>query len=193
MIESTTTGAELPPVPGHSQRDGLERIAELEEQLLRHKEFLLQTLAWIKSQQSLSPWQRLTACYRWPNRLLPPGSRCQALVAAFFRAFARLARLVTRPPVIELRSVNDDYARWIAENEPSAADLAKQRQTRFENEPTLCLVAHVAGEPVEQVREMLRSVLGQTYGKWELWLSEARESPTGVPGLLEQLRVSDGR
>src|SRR6267142_2091950 len=121
MSDAPNAGTALQP-------DGLERIAELEYQLLRHKEFLLQTLTWINCQQRFR--QQLTTYYRWRDRFLPPGSRRQAVVADFFRAVARLAKQVTKPPVVELRSINDDYPRWIADNEPIPAVLAKQRQAR---------------------------------------------------------------
>ena len=82
----------------------------------------------------------------------------------------------------------DRYERWIRENEPDEAMLAKQRQhwERENGGPKISLLVPVHDTPAGFLREMLESVRGQTYPRWELCLIDAGStSPETVNALKE--------
>lgn len=72
------------------------------------------------------------------------------------------------------------YDEWFRhKHRAPALELAAQRACRFAIEPTFSIVVPVFRTPLDFLHEMVRSVLGQTYGKLELILVNA--SPEDVP------------
>ena len=71
------------------------------------------------------------------------------------------------------------YQAWIAQNEPSAAELTSQREaaTQLSYQPLISLITPVYNPPVAVLQAMLDSVLAQTYPHWELCLADASADP----------------
>jgi GT2 family glycosyltransferase/glycosyltransferase involved in cell wall biosynthesis len=69
----------------------------------------------------------------------------------------------------------DRYEAWIAEHEPDAAALEKQRQLarEFPTRVKISLLTPVHNTPAKFLEEMFTSVLAQTYDNWELCIVEA--------------------
>ncbi len=74
-----------------------------------------------------------------------------------------------------------DYETWFGLNKATEKDLQKQRKNQPEHGPLISIVVPVYRTPEIYLREMMESVMEQTYGNWELCLADA--SPRG-----EQLR-----
>lgn len=55
---------------------------------------------------------------------------------------------------------------------PSPVELANQRKERFTYEPTISLIVPVYNPKPKFLEEMIKSVLAQTYAKWELCLAD---------------------
>ncbi len=69
------------------------------------------------------------------------------------------------------------YEAWIVENEPSPADLNQQRlmADEFAYQPLISVVMPVFNPPLQVLREAIDSVLGQTYRKFELCITDASD------------------
>ncbi len=83
------------------------------------------------------------------------------------------------------------YERWIQEHEPSAAMLARQKETRFSERPRLSVVIPVHNPPREFLRELLRSLDLQTYPDWEVCLVDAGSDPA-TSDLLREWEAARG-
>ncbi len=69
----------------------------------------------------------------------------------------------------------DRYEAWIAEHEPDAGGLEKQRQSsrEFPTRVKISLLTPVHNTPATFLEEMFASVLAQTYDNWELCIVDA--------------------
>lgn len=74
------------------------------------------------------------------------------------------------PAVVAPSSPVDRYAAWIAEHEPDAAALERQRAAlqQFQTRGKISLLVPVHNTPANYLEEMFASVAAQTYDNWEL-------------------------
>ncbi|MBN2344338.1 MAG: glycosyltransferase family 2 protein [Deltaproteobacteria bacterium] len=66
-----------------------------------------------------------------------------------------------------------DYETWFRHHSPSEPELAFQRTYKFQIQPTVSIVVPVYNPPFRVFKEMVESVVSQTYSKWELCLSDS--------------------
>ncbi len=64
------------------------------------------------------------------------------------------------------------YGPWYEKHKASDAELAAQRSRNFAARPLISVVVPVYRTPEKYLREMIESVLGQTYPNWELCLAD---------------------
>ena len=64
------------------------------------------------------------------------------------------------------------YDAWIKKNEPNEKELEVQRKTKFSYEPTISIIVPTFNTPEQFLRDMIGSVLNQTYSKWELCIAD---------------------
>lgn len=79
-------------------------------------------------------------------------------------AFVRKLKARLRPAI--------DYEKWRKENRPSKEELQEQRNATWETMPLFSVVVPLYRTPEKFLREMLESVVDQTYVNWELCLSD---------------------
>jgi glycosyltransferase involved in cell wall biosynthesis len=98
-------------------------------------------------------------------------------------------------PVLAETASAFSYADWIIEQEPDDAGLAAQRglAAAFSYQPKISIVVPVYRVPFEIVTEMIASVMGQTYGNWELCLVHADPVATRTRQYFASLAESDQR
>lgn len=88
-----------------------------------------------------------------------------------------------------------DYGEWYDLTKPTEEELEAQRQTAFAYEPKLSIVIPAYKTPEKYLREMLDSILHQTYRNWEVCV--ANGSPKGegriVEKVMKQYEEKDGR
>ncbi len=98
-------------------------------------------------------------------------------------------------PVV--RPVDDTpltYADWIALNEPSAAELAEQRQLASKSVGMLIsLIIPVYNPPTHVLQDVVASIQAQTYPHWQLCISNGSGDNAGVRTVLDQSAQSDDR
>jgi GT2 family glycosyltransferase len=170
----------------------LQRVGELEEDVARHRRQLLAAYETLHDIYASSWWSLLTCCTLLRERLFPAKTRRRRVADRLFRTLVRWQRRLTlgsgtaAPPTI-----GETYPQWIVRNEPDAAGLVRQRQTRLAHRPCLSLLVPLAGAPGKLLRAALESVLGQTYPHWELCL--AAGDPTAVEGLVPRALRDDPR
>jgi len=87
------------------------------------------------------------------------------------------------------------YTEWIAENEPSEEDLERQKNfaETFSYLPLISIITPVYNTPLKILKEMIESVLIQTYNKWELCLADGSPENPEVQSILEEYANNDRR
>lgn len=73
-----------------------------------------------------------------------------------------------------------DYAEWYNLTKPAEEELAKQRKTVFPYQPKLSIAIPAYKTPEKYLREMLDSLLVQTYVNWEVCLVNGSPKAEGV-------------
>lgn len=78
-----------------------------------------------------------------------------------------------------------DYGEWYDLTKPTGEELEQQRKTVFPGQPKLSIVIPAYKTPEKYLREMLDSILHQTYGNWEVCV--ANGSPKGEGHIVEKV------
>lgn len=74
------------------------------------------------------------------------------------------------------------YNGWYKDNhEPSEEELEKQRMTSFAYRPLISILVPIYETPERYLRDMIESVINQTYGNWQLVLVDGSNRGTEVP------------
>lgn len=74
------------------------------------------------------------------------------------------------------------YQKWIELNEPTEEELENQRNTKFEKTPKISIIIPMYNTPVNFFKELVDSLIEQTYSNWELCLAD------GSPEKNEELK-----
>ena len=67
---------------------------------------------------------------------------------------------------------NNNYQKWIENNEPNEEELENQRKAKFDNMPKISIVVPMYNTPEKYFVELVESVKNQTYTNWELCLAD---------------------
>lgn len=70
---------------------------------------------------------------------------------------------------------NENYKLWIKNNEPNEEELEKQRNKKFEYEPKISVIVPMYNTKEKYLKELLDSLINQTYTNWELCLADGSE------------------
>jgi len=85
----------------------------------------------------------------------------------------------------ELEPEYADYNAWLKEHRTDKRQLKAQRRCRFTYEPLISVVIPLYNTPLNFLKEMLDSLLTQTYGKLELCLADGSSDDT-VKNFIQQ-------
>ena len=85
------------------------------------------------------------------------------------------------------------YRSWFLSHRVSAETLCAQRAVRFETEPLVSILVPVYKTPVPFLREMIESVLRQSYGRFELILANASPEVKELSEVLSEYGEKDRR
>ena len=69
------------------------------------------------------------------------------------------------------------YLKWIQQNEPSKAELEKQRKDKFKINPKISILVPLYNTPKKFFDELVKSLEKQTYSNWELCLADGSPEP----------------
>lgn len=92
-----------------------------------------------------------------------------------------------------LRAETVDYKTWYEAHKPTEEQLEKQREKRFLFQPLVSIVVPVYNTPEKYLRQMLVSVLCQSYANWELCIANASPSNEIVAKVLNEFSNMDTR
>lgn len=97
------------------------------------------------------------------------------------------------PPAAEDAYLPPRYLRWMALNEPTAAELEAQRQAAAAGGPTISIAVVTRDPDPGALVAMLESVRRQTYADWELCIADAGNSQPVIRAILEAYHGADRR
>lgn len=86
-----------------------------------------------------------------------------------------------------------DYDTWLRIMRVSRQELFEQKKTKFSYAPKFSIVVPLYHTPGKFLKELVRSVLYQSYANWELCLVNASPEDEKLTCLLESWRVRDKR
>jgi len=183
---------------------------------LREKEdyinYLREKEDYIKIIESGHGWRLLTKYFKIRDKLLPIGTRKREIVRLVFQAILNIisgnlrgsiykeTRLLFRnikeiaarryPSFQNLENV---YELWIEKEEPKEEDLINQRLSRFFIEPKISIIVPTFNPAEHFLRDMIESVLNQTYSNWELCIAEGGNKEGHVRKILKEYSEKDSR
>lgn len=94
---------------------------------------------------------------------------------------------------ISVRERPGEYDTWLPKHLPSKKELEKQRTTVFEYAPKISLVVPLYKTNPEYLKALIESVQEQTYGNWELCLSDGSGENSPLAELLAEYQNADAR
>jgi glycosyltransferase involved in cell wall biosynthesis/GT2 family glycosyltransferase len=111
------------------------------------------------------------------------------------RATRRLPAPAEEPAPPTGIPTEEEYAAWIAETEPGAAELEAQRSAAASHpyQPLISVILPVHRVPCPVLGQTLASVQAQTYGKWEICASHDAPDAADVRQLLQTAAAADRR
>lgn len=71
-----------------------------------------------------------------------------------------------------LQEENENYKLWIKNNEPTKEELELQREYKFNFSPKISIVVPMYNTPIKYFKELIESVVNQTYSNLELCLAD---------------------
>jgi len=69
-----------------------------------------------------------------------------------------------------------EYQNFLKLHPLTKAELEKQRTTKFSNEPVISIVIPIYNTPLKFLKELIESVLNQTYSRWQLCLADGSDT-----------------
>lgn len=78
------------------------------------------------------------------------------------------------------------YEKWISQNTPGEEELDRQRKETFAYMPVFSIVVPLYRTKEEYLRELVASVQAQTYGSWELCLSDGSGDASVLGEILDE-------
>lgn len=85
------------------------------------------------------------------------------------------------------------YKAWLKRHSPSAGVLRLQREKKFEFAPKISIVVPLYKTPETYLTEMIGSVRNQSYGNWELCLSDGSGEGSPIAHILKKYEEMDER
>lgn len=87
----------------------------------------------------------------------------------------------------------DDYVVFMKKYEPSGRELELQGKVLFSNEPTISIVVPLYNTPIYQLKDMIDSVLAQSYKNFELCLLDGNSRNKNVREAVKAYAKKDAR
>ena len=75
----------------------------------------------------------------------------------------------------QLENTSQDYEEWLKNHAAGKKELKRQRAAVFSTEPLISIVIPLYNTPLEYLKEVVDSVIAQTYRNWQLCLADGSE------------------
>lgn len=86
-----------------------------------------------------------------------------------------------------------NYQQWMFSQRPSEVEMEIQKNYSFKERPKISVIVPVYCTPEDYLREMVESVLSQTYENLELCLADGSEKDDRAEQILREYEKKDGR
>lgn len=111
----------------------------------------------------------------------------------FFKENGLKALIVKSTHKIQGLDNDYDYAEWYSLTKPTDEELKRQREEVFAWMPKFSIVIPLYKTPERYLKEMLDSILEQTYGNWELCLVDGSPEGEDVSRIVKKYTAKDSR
>lgn len=91
------------------------------------------------------------------------------------------------------QAIVDLYPAWRKKHEIKQAELDEQRGIKFDYEPVFSIVIPLYNTRIKFLREMIDSIINQTYGRWELCLADGTGENSPLIPVLKEYAEKDTR
>ena len=102
-------------------------------------------------------------------------------------------QFIKRVSDVVLGADSISYERWRRKYGTTKQQLEEQRGVHFSYEPKVSILVPLYRTPEKYLKELVASVKSQTYGKWELVLSDGSGEHSPLTPLLKELARGDSR
>ena len=85
------------------------------------------------------------------------------------------------------------YGAWLKRHMPSKYELQQQRERKFAIQPKISIVIPLYKTPEKYLAELIASIKAQTYGNWELCLSDGSGENSPMTEILKKYEAEDER
>lgn len=146
---------------------------------------------------SRSTFWKLSKPFRVLFDLIKRAFKKSRVLGLFYKGLASLKNDGVRATVSRVkhrrRNIND-YKQYMKEHALSEAEKEEQRNTKFSKKVTFSIIVPLYNTPEQYLREMIQSVLDQTYGDWELCMADGSDSEhPGVESVCAEYTARDSR
>ncbi len=86
-----------------------------------------------------------------------------------------------------------EYAKWYEETKPKKEELEEQRNTSFDYMPKLSIVIPAYATPENYLRELIESLLAQTYSNFEICIADGSPKEKSIENVLKEYAAKDNR
>lgn len=86
-----------------------------------------------------------------------------------------------------------DYNTWRLRHIPTKEELRRQAKKEYPLKPVFSIVVPLYKTPVQYLEELIRSVQNQTYGNWELCLSDGSGEDSPIQMILKEWKEKEPR
>ena len=93
----------------------------------------------------------------------------------------------------EIQQSKGQYGTWLKENKVTRQELKRQKKTSFPEDIRISIVVPLYKTDKYLLKELINSVLAQTYGNWELCLSDGSGKDSPIRKILEEYQKKDSR
>jgi GT2 family glycosyltransferase len=114
-------------------------------------------------------------------------------VNGFKKFFKKVLQKVSIKNLSFLYSQKGSYRLFIAKHEPTQKELLLQSKVKFSFSPKISIICPVWNTPEYFLKEMVQSVINQTYPNWELCLSDGNSANENLRKILNNYKDSDKR
>lgn len=85
------------------------------------------------------------------------------------------------------------YRKWFKLNKVTKEEMQRQKEVHFEYEPVISIIVPTYNTPVIYLKEMIDSVINQTYARWQLCIADGSCGNEELENVLKEYSDKDSR
>ena len=159
-----------------------QNLSEQDDQLKRQTARVMA----LSAELNTDSWKLVLFLRKIQKKFFPPNSWREKLVRFVYstlkiwrrsRLIALMRKIMKRLALIT-GIIRSDYEKWILNNEPKAKQLVEQRAeiNNFNYMPLVSIIMPVWNTPAKILNQTFKSVVDQTYDKWELCIADGNSN-----------------